>query len=178
MIKTITATTLRIEAIKDQFSYALKIIYGMKIDEIALYLREIEARNISQISFHGLVNNSFNSKEDIFFYVDWYKHQQLINTGELNVSYDDTFEDKAAPETVIECYHFKENCNKKGLKIEMRVKYSDFIYNDSLKESQLDKRLGLRTVTTDEKINFEKAAYQSEINLRSMSELFIRRRTS
>ena len=76
----------------------------MKMDKIALFLKEIESKNISEISFHGLKPNSYKSYEDIFISVDWDKHSELIRQGKFNIETDNTFEDGAAPQTLFECY--------------------------------------------------------------------------
>ena len=127
MVKTVTISTLRIESIKDQFAYALKILGKMEIDRIALFLREIENKNISEISFHGLKPNSYKSDEDIFIYVDWDKHAELIRQGKHYIKTDDTFENGVAPQTLIECYLFKDNCEKKRLKFLLLIIFYIFL---------------------------------------------------
>jgi len=176
MIKAITLSTLRIEAIKNQYAYALKMIGKMEIGRVALFLKEIESRNISEISFHGLKPNSYKSDEDIFISVDWDKHDELIRHGKTHVDTDDTFEDEAAPQTLIECLFFTENCKKKGLKIEMRVTYSKLITNNSSARMQLNSKLGLRSTTPNEQIEYSTgSSYRSKTQIHSIQEMSISR---
>lgn len=176
MIKTVTLTTLRIEAIKTQFSYALKLIGKMKMARITLFLREIEAKNIAEISFHGLKPYSYDSDEDIFLSVDWGRHTEYIRRGNSYIETDDTFEDGVAPETIIECYQFNESCARKGLTVEMRVTYADRIIQDSDARDRLNERLGLRPVRADEKIRYSAGrAYRSTVVLSSIQEMSIKR---
>lgn len=176
MIKTVTLSTLRIESIKNQYAYALKLLGKMKMDRVALFLREIEAKNISEISFHGLKPNSYESDEDIFISVDWDEHSELIRQGKTHVEMDDTFEDGIAPQTSIECYLFKENCEKKGLIIEMRVTYPKRITNNPSVRTQLNSRLGLRTTKPDERILYSNAhSYKSKVQIKAIQEMSISR---
>ena len=176
MIKTVTLSTLRIESIKNQYAYALKLLGKMKMNRVALFLREIESRNISEISFHGLKPNSYKSDEDIFISVDWDKHSELIRQGKICIEIDDTFEDGVAPQTLIECYLFKENCEKKGLRIEMRVTYPERITNNPSARAQLNSRLGLRSTKSDERIEYSDASsYKSKVQIKAIQEMSITR---
>ncbi|MCH5209809.1 MAG: hypothetical protein J1F01_02490 [Oscillospiraceae bacterium] len=176
MIKTVALSTFRIESIKNQFAYALKVLGKLKMERIVLFLREIEAKNIAEISFHGLKPNSYESDESIFISVDWGKHSELIKQGEIHVETDDTFEDGVAPETLIECYLFKENCEKKGLRIEMRVNYPERITANQYARAKLNSKLGLRPTTPSEKIKYsEGSTYKSTIGVKSIQEMSITR---
>lgn len=176
MVKTVTLSTTRIESIKTQFAYALKLLGKMKMEQIVSFLKEIEVKNITEISFHGLRPNSFDSDEDIFFVVDWDKHSELIRKQKIYVENDDTFEDGVAPHTLIECYRFKDSCEQKGLIIEMRVVYPERINNDQCTKKILNERLGLCDIESDEQINFaEGKSYISEVKIKAINEMSIKR---
>lgn len=174
--KTITLTTLRIEAIKDQFAYALKIIGGLSDIRLRLFLKEIEAKNIAEISFHGLKQNTYKSGEDIFFTVDWNKHMKLMSEGKQYVKKEE-LDNGVAVETNLECYFFKDNCKKKGLNIEMRVRYSDNINNNQEAKEKIQLKLGLRTARPDEQIQYSDSAYQTKKNVHAVEEVTITRRS-
>lgn len=149
------------------------------MDRVALFLREIESKNISEISFHGLKPNSRKSDEDIFISVDWDKHSELIQQGKIYIETDDSFEDGVAPQTMIECYLFKDNCEKKGLNIEMLVVYPERITSNPSARAELNSRLGLHPTKPDERIEYSDASsYKSKVQIKAIQEMTITRHSN
>lgn len=173
MIKTIAATTTRMDAVKNQYAYALKIISHMKMDRVTLFLKEIEAKNICEISFHGVKPGTNVSEEDIFFRVDWDKHDMLNKEGYYYIN-EDGFEDGVAPEPSIECYLFNERLKQKGLSLRWFVDYANHIKSNSSARTALNSKLGLVTTKPGDEIIFSKgSSLKYEKNIHNVSEMSI-----